>query len=921
MAGSALVKRLFAAIGGDINLAKNVRAVLSPKQWIELNQLVGDQRVVDATQERAAAQIAKKDARKSKTVTPTKQKAEDKSKRGRRRFGHPPKTTPTTQELSPQRLLPMEDLYPGQPPLPESGQWGAKEQQTIAAELEHLQARKAPAVDIRTATTGDPYAGLPATRGTPPVQLGDQVAHIRQHPMEGRKDFGSKAAGRPTVLEPGERVVDPHLRGDPQSQALIMPSRERPSFASMPDIQRPLETSSGVRLVNAPVVGEEGKIPGPGQTWTRALEDKRRESLFEELDELGKQAQGGRVRDWSKAYSPEFLPPPALRKLRTKQAQKLATEPVARAESPPRFGIGKDAPQAELTPALRAEVQKAADNLSLKDRKGVVRPAGFEDETGKLERATVATGLGTGLRSEEFLRLEVGDVTINDWGEHGVAPVIRVSKRRWGPNRGTPIKSKNSPREIELEEEHRTPLREWFERLEERPGGTKPDDLLFSAWLPHGKNSTEAQLKTAQKQLAAFVKRVGKATDLKAANPWETADYINISPHNFRHFYAQMLDQKGIDPAIGARMLGDTVQEYTKYARQPGQKPPPDPALLRGPFKHPQDIEKFGGEAEWSFESFREPAFDLAKEQPTSAQVRQLQSPEFQATEQRVTVALQETLLPSVGERGPAQLANLAGRMQETRQNVLQGRGTAVTSPRGTIVDFEEHELKSISDGNPKFSALMKLLYLPSNPKHLKGILKSMTSDEWETIPRSLAREAGLQGDATQLEQLGPELLEPVVALRVIADRQANLVRYLTDAPLQRLMATEELGHRAAVLDVQGQGRIQKLPTKGGGWRKLGIEDESQRNLLGAQFKGIQEAMYPKMTTPTEYSPRSTWWGQVQQAAYRGNTERLQKLLNKENVTLHLKKHSNLTFELLFLVGIYQAMPANLTQGSPNASN
>ena len=937
MAGSALVKRLFATIGGDINLAKQVRSLLSIEEGRELDQLVKDQRVVDKAQEQAAARMAKKDARKTKTVTPTKQKAKEQSERGRRRFGHPPKTTPTTQELSPQRLLPLEGLYTGQPPLPKSGQWGAKEQQTIAAELEHLQAFDAPAVNIQTATTGNPYAGLSATRGTPPVQLGDQVAHVRQHSMEGRKDFRtpeskaagrpkSKAAGRPTVFEPGERVIDPHLRGHPQSQALIMPHREGPSFPFMHDIQRPLETSSGVRLVNAPLVGEEGKIPGPGQTWTRALEDKRRASLFEEMDELGKQAQGGRVRDWSKIYPPEFLPPSSLRKLQAKQAQKLAEQPVDRAESAPRFGIGKDAPQVELTPALREEVQKATDRVSLQDPKGKVRPAGYEDEIGKLERATIATGLGTGLRAEEFLRLEVGDVTINDWGKLGVAPVIRVFERRWGPNKGTPIKSKNSPREVELEEEYRAPLREWFERLEERPGGTKPDDLLFSAWLPHGKNSTEAQLKTATGKLSALTKRVGKVTDLKAANPWETADHINISFHNLRHFYAQGLDQRGIDPVVGARMIGDTVEEYTKtYARQTGQKPPPDPNLLRSPFKHPQDIEKFGGEAEWSFGSFREPAIDLAKEQPTSAQVRRLQSPEFQATEQRVTAVLQKTLLPSVGKRGPAQLADLAGRMQETRQNVLQGRGTGVTSPRGTIVDFKQHELDSITDGNPKFSALMKLLYLPSNPKQLKGILKSMTSDEWETIPRSLAREAGLQGDATQLENLGPELLEQVVALRVITDRQANLVRYLTDAPLQRLVATEKLGHRAAVLDVQregqGQGRIQKLPTKGAGWRKLGIHDESQRDLLGAQFKGIQEAMYPKMTTPTEYSSRSTWWGQVQQAAYRGNTKRLQKLLNKENVTLHLKKHSDLTFELLFLVGIYQAMPANLTQGDPNASN
>ena len=245
MAGSALVKRLFATIGGDINLAKQVRSLLSIEEGRELDQLVKDQRVVDKAQEQAAARMAKKDARKTKTVTPTKQKAKEKSERGRRRFGHPP-----------QRLLPLEGLYPGQPPLPKSGQWGAKEQQTIAAELEHLQAFDAPAVNIQTATTGNPYAGLSATRGTPPVQLGDQVAHVRQHSMEGRKDFRtpeSKAAGRPTVFEPGERVIDPHLRGHPQSQALIMPHREGPSFPFMHDIQRPLETSSGVRLVNAPL--------------------------------------------------------------------------------------------------------------------------------------------------------------------------------------------------------------------------------------------------------------------------------------------------------------------------------------------------------------------------------------------------------------------------------------------------------------------------------------------------------------------------------------------------------------------------------------------------------------------------------------------------------------------------------------------
>ena len=81
MAGSALVKRLFATIGGDINLAKQVRSLLSIEEGRELDQLVKDQRVVDKAQEQAAARMAKKDARKTKTVTPTKQKAKEQSER------------------------------------------------------------------------------------------------------------------------------------------------------------------------------------------------------------------------------------------------------------------------------------------------------------------------------------------------------------------------------------------------------------------------------------------------------------------------------------------------------------------------------------------------------------------------------------------------------------------------------------------------------------------------------------------------------------------------------------------------------------------------------------------------------------------------------------------------------------------------
>ena len=490
-------------------------------------------------------------------------------------------------------------------------------------------------------------------------------------------------------------------------------------------------------------------------------------------------------------------------------------------------------------------------------------PAGYASKAGKQKRAAARILLGTGVRNSELLELRWKDIHKGDNWE-GATLDVRGTKTARG-KRTVPF--------LDWEPQKGNPqgaLREWIEAMEEAagPGGPNKNDLLFPHFSTGGKGQTLNET-SASNKLRRFISDITEGM---------TEFEINkASPHDFRKILAQRLlrdaDVNNMTVPEMARMMGHTEKVFNRiYAAPKGS---------------------------------------------TLRHTGELQGLESRVmTENAAVISLQRKL----GIRPTRTADHLEARMGEATENIARQRGE-LTVRGGEVVRLSREELASIRDGDPKFSALTKTMLLPENAEQLKGILKSATQEELTSISRMLAREAALAGNLDGLLRLEKDVLQQLTAMHLIVDRHVEYTRWLVDRNLLNVTPKQ----------------LRQIDPESQAWgeftTKKGVPLTDNRQPLSRQDAKREASRMVKQVTavrPDLGSAGSTgWWKQVEGAFGKMDKDGkmadpnaiLKELFSSKGASKNLDALNGLTFELLFAVGIFQSMPAFLSQGKPNASN
>lgn len=532
-------------------------------------------------------------------------------------------------------------------------------------------------------------------------------------------------------------------------------------------------------------------------------------------------------------------------------------------------------------------------------------PAGYASKAGKQKRAAARILLGTGVRNSELLELRWKDIDKGDNWEGATLDVRGTKSARgkrtvpfldWEPQKGNPQGA----------------LREWIEAMEEAagPGGPNKNDLLFPHFSTGGKG--QALNKTsASNKLRRFI------SDITEGMP--EFEINKAAPHDFRKILAQRLlrdaDVNNMTVPEMARMMGHTEKVFNRiYAapkgstlRHTGELQGLDSRVMtKGSFRHELIAE---GQEQTSATAHRYHSRNFDKVKPEERHMWALSQPGFMEAENAAVISLQRKL----GIRSTRTADHLEARMGEATENIARQRGE-LTVRGGEAVRLSREELASIRDGDPKFSALTKTMLLPENAEQLKGILKSATQEELASISRMLAREAALAGNLDGLLRLDKDVLQQLTAMHLIVDRHVEYTRWLVNRNL--LNVTKK---QIRQIDPESQAWGEFTTKKG-----VPLTDDFQP-LSRQDAKREASRMVKQVTAvrPDLGSLGSTgWWKQVEGAFGKMDKDGkmadpnaiLKKLFSSKEASKNLDDLNGLTFELLFAVGIFQSMPAFLSQ-------
>ena len=539
-------------------------------------------------------------------------------------------------------------------------------------------------------------------------------------------------------------------------------------------------------------------------------------------------------------------------------------------------------------------------------------PAGYASKAGKQLRAAARILLGTGVRNSELLELRWKDIHKGDNWEGATLDVRGTKTARgkrtvpfldWEPQKGNPQGA----------------LREWIEAMEEAagPGGPNKNDLLFPHFSTGGKGQTLNET-SASNKLRRFISDITEGM---------TEFEINkAAPHDFRKILAQRLlrdaDVNNMTVPEMARMMGHTEKVFNRiYAAPKGStlrhtgelQGLESRVMTEGSFRKPLIAE---GQEQTSATAHRYHSRNFDKVKPEERHMWALSQPGFMEAENAAVISLQRKL----GIRPTRTADHLEARMGEATENIARQRGE-LTVRGGEVVRLSREELASIRDGDPKFSALTKTMLLPENAEQLKGILKSATQEELTSISRMLAREAALAGNLDGLLRLEKDVLQQLTAMHLIVDRHVEYTRWLVDRNLLNVTPKQ----------------LRQIDPESQAWgeftTKKGVPLTDNRQPLSRQDAKREASRMVKQVTavrPDLGSAGSTgWWKQVEGAFGKMDKDGkmadpnaiLKELFSSKGASKNLDALNGLTFELLFAVGIFQSMPAFLSQGKPNASN